>query len=58
MVKKKVRVLNAVVDGKRAGEEFEVDAKTAEMLLANGYVELVKEPKKKEAPKKDEEDKD
>lgn len=58
MAKKKVKVLKAVVDGKREGEVLEVDAKTAEMLIRNGYVELVKEPKKKEEPKKDEDKED
>lgn len=52
MAKKKVKVLNAVVDGKRQGETLEVDSKTAEMLVRNGYVELVKE-EKKPAPKKE-----
>lgn len=53
MAKQKVKVLDAVVDGKRKGEVLEVDSKTADMLVKNGYVELVKEEKKKEAPKKE-----
>lgn len=57
MAKKKVRVLKAVVDGKREGEVLEVDAKSADMLLKNGYVELVKEDKKKDDDKKDEDKK-
>lgn len=52
MAKKKVRVLDAVVDGKVKDDELEVDAKTADMLVRNGYAELVKEAKKEE-PKKD-----
>lgn len=51
MAKKKVKVLDAVVDGKKRGSVLEVDSKTADMLLKNGYVELVKEEKKKEEPK-------
>lgn len=62
MAKKKVKVLNAVVDGHTRGDVFEVDAKSAEMLVKNGYVEYVSEPKKeapkKEATKKDAEDED
>ena len=56
MSKKKVRVLNAVVDGKERGEVLEVDAKTAKMLVANGYVEYVKEDKSKDDEKKDKKD--
>lgn len=57
MAKQKVKVLNAVVDGKGQGETLEVDAKTAEMLVRNGYVELVKEEKKPAPKKEDKEDK-
>lgn len=57
MAKKKVKVLDAVVDGKKRGSILEVDSKTADMLLKNGYVELVKEEKKKEEPKEKEENK-
>lgn len=57
MAKKKVKVLKAVVDGKREGEVLEIDSASADMLVKNGYVELVKEEKKKAEPKKDEEDK-
>lgn len=53
MAMKKVRVLGAIVDGKKKGEVFEVDSKTADMLVKNRYVELVKEEKKKPEPKKD-----
>lgn len=53
MAKKKVRVLNAIVDGHGKGKEIEVDAKSADMLIRNGYVELVKEKKKED--KKDDE---
>jgi hypothetical protein len=55
MANKKVKVLKAVVDGKGEGEILDIDSKSADMLVKNGYVELVKEEKK--APKKDE-DKD
>lgn len=57
MAKKKVKVLDAVVDGKKRGSILEVDSKTADMLLKNGYVELVKEEKKREEPKEKEENK-
>lgn len=57
MVKVKVRVLNAVVDGKGKGEELEINAKQAEYLAKIKYVEIVGEVKeekaeKAEAPKK------
>lgn len=59
MAKKKVKVLNAHVDGKGPGSVIEVDGKTADMLVKNGYAEHVKEAKKQEAPKEDvKEDKD
>lgn len=57
MAKKKVKVLNAVVDGHGKGEVIEVDAKSAEMLVRNGYVELVKEEKKPAPKKENKEDK-
>lgn len=57
MAKKKVKVLDAVVDGKKRGSILEVDSKTADMLLKNGYVEIVKEEKKREEPKEKEENK-
>lgn len=56
MAKKKVKVLNAIVDGKGKGSVVEVDAKSAEMLIRNGYAEEVKE--KKQAPKKEDGDED
>lgn len=43
MAKVKVRVLNAVVDGKGAGSELTIDEATAKALVSNGYVELVVE---------------
>lgn len=56
MAKKKIKVLDAMVDGKGYGEVLEVDAKSADMLIRNGYAELVKE--KKEPKKEDKEDKE
>lgn len=43
MAKVKVRVLNAVVDGKGHGSELSIDESSANALLANGYVELLSE---------------
>lgn len=51
MAKKKVEVLNAVVDGHGKGEVIEVAAKTADMLVRNGYAKEVKPAKKKEEKK-------
>lgn len=42
MAKKKVRVLSAIVGGKKQGDVLDVEEKTAEMLVANRYVEYVK----------------
>lgn len=54
MAKVKVRVLNAVVDGKGKGAELEIDTKQAEHLAKIKYVEIIEEVKdeKTEAPKK------
>ena len=54
MAKVKVRVLDAVVDGKGKGAELEIDAKQAEHLANIKYVEIIGEVKeeKAEAPKK------
>ncbi len=54
MAKVKVRVLNAVVDGKGKGAELEIDTKQVEHLAKIKYVEIIEEVKdeKTEAPKK------
>lgn len=49
MANVKVKVLDAVVDGHKKGEVIEVDAKSADALVANGYVKLVEAEKKSEA---------
>lgn len=41
MVKVKVEVLNAVVDGKGQGEEISIEKESAEHLEAIGYVKLL-----------------
>lgn len=41
MAKVKVKVLKAVVDGHGEGSVIEVDSKSADMLVKNGYVEKV-----------------
>lgn len=41
MAKVKVRVLNAVVDGKGAGSELSIDERSVSVLVSNGYIELV-----------------
>lgn len=46
MAKVKVEVLDAVVDGKRKGEQLELDKKQAEQLEKIRYVKIVNEPKK------------
>lgn len=46
MTKVKVRVLDAVVDGKGAGSELTIDEATAKSLASIGYVELVVEKAK------------
>lgn len=51
MAKVKVKVLNAVVDGKGEGEVIEVEAKAADQLEKVGYVERVN--KKQEDKKED-----
>lgn len=53
MANVKVKVLDAVVDGHKKGEVIEVDAKSADALVANGYVKLVEAEKKSEAKKDD-----
>lgn len=54
MAKVKVRVLNAVVDGHGKGDVIEVDSKSADMLVKNGYVEKVgKNDDKKDEDKDD-----
>lgn len=55
MAKKKVEVLDAVVDGHGKGEVIEIDSRSADALVRNGYV---KEVKKQAAPKKEDEDKE
>jgi hypothetical protein len=55
MAKQKVRVLNAVVAGKRKGETVELEEKQVAHLVKIGYVEIVNEPKVEEvkpAPRK------
>jgi hypothetical protein len=47
MAKQKVRVLNAVVAGKRKGETVELEEKQVAHLVKIGYVEVVNEPKAK-----------
>lgn len=49
MTKVKVRVLHSFVDGKGHGETVQIDERSAKALVANGYVELVKEEKTKES---------
>ena len=41
MAKVKVKVLDAVVDGKGKGEEVSIEAKSADYLESIGYVEKV-----------------
>lgn len=54
MAKVKVRVLNAVVDGKGKGEVVSVEERSAKHLVSIGYVERVAEaPKKEEGGKED-----
>ncbi len=51
----KIEVLDAVIDGKRKGEQLDVQEKAAETLVKMGYAKLVEQPKedpKPEAPKK------
>lgn len=45
MANVKVRVLNAVVDGKTAGSLLEIDEKSAQHLASIKYVEIIEEPK-------------
>lgn len=55
MAKQKVRVLNAVVAGKRKGETVELHEKQVAHLVKIGYVEVIDEPKVEEvkpAPRK------
>lgn len=56
MAKKKVKVLDAIVDGHEKDAVIEVDEKSAEMLVRNGYVKYVDEPKK--SVKKDDDKQD
>lgn len=42
MAKVTVRVLNAIVDGKRHGEQLDIEEKSAAYLSSIGYVERVK----------------
>lgn len=57
MAKKKVEVLGAIVDGHVEGDVIEVDEKSAEMLVKNGYVKYVNEPKKQDKDDKKNDDK-
>jgi hypothetical protein len=41
MAKIKIEVLNAVIDGKQKGEQFEVDDKSAKHLIAINYAKKV-----------------
>jgi len=56
MAKTKIEVLDAVIDGKRKGEQLEVEAKSAEHLINIGYAKEVKaeakaQPKAEAKPK-------
>ena len=54
MSRKKVEVLDAIVDGQGKGAVIEVEAKTAEHLASIGYVRVVDEKKAEtKAPNKD-----
>ena len=55
MSRKKVEVLDAIVDGQGKGAVLEVEAKTAEHLASIGYVRVVDE--KKAETKADDDDK-
>ncbi|WP_144559560.1 hypothetical protein [Shouchella miscanthi] len=52
MAKTKVKVLNAVVDGKRQGEQLEIDEKSAAYLSSIGYVEVINDGKAKQGNEK------
>lgn len=56
MAKKKVKVLDAIVDGHEKDAVIEVDEKSAEMLVRNGYVKYVDEPKKQAKKEDDKQD--
>lgn len=58
MAKVKVRVLHSVIDGKGHGETVQIDERSAKALVANGYVELVKEAETKESAPKSEQSSD
>jgi hypothetical protein len=51
MAKQKVRVLNAVVAGKRKGEVVELTERQVDHLVKIGYVELIDEPVEEAKPK-------
>ncbi len=46
MAKKKIEVLDAVIDEHVQGDVIEVDEKSAEMFVRNGYAKSVEAPKK------------
>lgn len=56
MTKVKIEVLNAIIDGKKHGEQLEVDEKSAKYLIGIGYAKEVEAakptPKPKPQPKK------
>ncbi|WP_263708004.1 hypothetical protein [Shouchella tritolerans] len=48
MAKVTVRVLNAIVDGKRKGERLDIEEKSAAYLSSIGYVEVIKDAETKQ----------
>ncbi|WP_041823940.1 hypothetical protein [Shouchella clausii] len=48
MAKVTVRVLNAIVDGKRHGEQLDIEEKSAAYLSSIGYVEVIKDAETKQ----------
>ena len=54
MAKVKVEVLDAIVGGKKKGEQLELEQSQAEYLQRIGYVKVLDEPKEKPQPKNEE----
>lgn len=57
MAKVRVKVLNAVVDGKGEGETLSIDERSAKHLESIGYVRIEAEAKPKESANKDSDEK-
>lgn len=51
MAKVKIEVLNAVIDGRKKGEQLEVSEQDAKKLVAIGYAKEVTEAKAESKPK-------